>query len=108
MHEKINIKILFEGSTYPIETFHYEYRSLMALIYDKLLVDEEFGECKGMGRCGTCIIKIIDANPELESLKRNESSTLEKMDMLMEHIHLSCQIEITSKIDGAIIEIIGP
>jgi 2Fe-2S ferredoxin len=47
-----------EGEKYELQTYAYEYRNLMALLFDKIYI-EDFGECKGMGRCGTCAVKIV-------------------------------------------------
>ena len=42
-----------------VETYTSEYRNLMALITDKIYV-EDFGDCQGMGRCGTCVVEILN------------------------------------------------
>jgi 2Fe-2S ferredoxin len=78
----------------------------MALIYDKIYIDEDFGECKGMGRCGTCIIEILNPNIEITVLDRNESINLEKMGMKKQNTHLACQIEVDKYIEGLEIKIL--
>jgi ferredoxin len=45
----ITVTICYEGN---------EYRSLMMLIYDQIY-PEGFGECLGMGKCGTCLVEIV-------------------------------------------------
>ena len=57
-----------EGRVRLVETYTGEYRNLMALITDKIYV-EDFGECKGMGRCGTCVIEIIKTENNFFRLK---------------------------------------
>lgn len=44
----------------------------MALLYDKFYM-EDFGECKGIGRCGTCHIHILNDAGELVN-KENASN----------------------------------
>ena len=48
----------------------------MMLIYDKIR-PEDFGECLGMGKCGTCLIE-IEPDIHLNSFNRNEETTLMK------------------------------
>ena len=106
MPKPITLTVFYEKRTYPIQTYSYEYRSLMALLYDKIYIDDDFGECKGMGRCGTCIIQILNPKKEITFFDRNERATLSKMGISGEHIHLSCQIELNDYIDGLEIEIL--
>lgn len=47
----------YEGEKYELQTYEGEYRNLMVLLHYKMYI-ENFGECKGMGRCGTCAIKV--------------------------------------------------
>lgn len=106
MGEIIRFTVYFEGKTYTIQSYPYEYRSLMALLYDKIYVDDDFGECKGMGRCGTCVIQILNPRGEITFFDRNETATLSKMGINDEHVHLSCQIELNEHINGLEIEIL--
>ncbi len=88
----IRIRILSDGEVTDVETFKGEYRNLMDLINDKIYVDC-FGECKGMGRCGTCVVKIIgDKTPQ--SLDRNGQATLAKLGVTDTSVKLACQIPI--------------
>ena len=72
--DEILIKIISEGEEQLISTCKNEYRSLMVLIKDKLYPDG-FGECGGLGRCATCIVRL---EKEITGMERNESTTLSK------------------------------
>src|SRR5690554_5397952 len=100
MERNIHFTVYFEEKTYNFQSHPYEYRSLMALLYDKIYIDDDFGECKGMGRCGTCVIRILNSKKVVTFFDRNETATLSKMGINEEHIHLSCQIELNEHIDG--------
>lgn len=106
MPNSINITVFYENKTYNIQSRPYEYRSLMALLYDKIYIDDDFGECKGMGRCGTCVVQILNPKKKITVFDRNETATLNKMGINGAHIHLSCQIELDEKMDGLEIEIL--
>jgi ferredoxin, 2Fe-2S len=94
----IRFTLTYRGATHSISTIANEYRNLMALLYDKFYF-ENFGECKGVGRCGTCHIKIEQGNAELLKRVGNEHSTLSKMDDVSENSRLSCQIPLTDHIN---------
>ena len=77
----------------------------MALLFDELDL-EEFGECKGMGRCGTCRIRILEQHPLKGSYEDNETSTLKKMENSDPDVRLSCKIQINQAVDQLYVEII--
>jgi 2Fe-2S ferredoxin len=106
MASSINLTVFYEEETFFIQTYPYEYRSLMALLYDKIYIGDNFGECKGMGRCGTCIIEILNPNKGITFFDRNERATLEKMGIEKQNTHLACQIEADEHIDGLEIKIL--
>lgn len=106
MEKTICLTVYFEGRTYSIQSYPYEYRSLMALLYDKIYIDDDFGECRGMGRCGTCVIQILNPKKGITFFDRNEKATLSKMGINEDHIHLSCQIELNEHVDGLEFEIL--
>ena len=87
----IRFTILGEGEEYVVETYTAEYRNLMALITDKIYV-EDFGECKGMGMCGTCVIEIIKTENEFLSFERNEKATIKNTGITNPNYRLACQI----------------
>lgn len=99
MEDRTQIRFAFthRGVTHAVTTFPHEYYNLMALLYDKFYF-ENFGECKGIGRCGTCHITIEEGNPDLLVRKGNEQTTLSKMENISERSRLSCQISITEAI----------
>lgn len=86
-------------------TYQGEYRNLMALLYDKFYI-EDFGECKGIGRCGTCHIHILNHSEELLNKVGNETTTLNKMDFVDSNSRLACQIMIDKKLHGLQIEVV--
>jgi len=103
----ISFTVHIGTETHFVETHPNEYRSLMALLYDRLYFDE-FGECHGMGRCGTCLVEFISLQKPFTALDRNEDATLSKMGLNDSNMYLSCQIEIDNALNGAIIKVINP
>lgn len=103
--EPINFTVFVYGCKYNLQTYDSEYRNLMVLLKDKLFVDY-FGECGGLGRCGTCVIKIKGLKGDSQIKDRNEPATLDKMGYNEDDIRLSCQLMITKDLDGAEIEIL--
>ncbi|MGH2647527.1 MAG: 2Fe-2S iron-sulfur cluster-binding protein [Ginsengibacter sp.] len=93
----ISFTIIGEDEEHVIETYAGEYRNLMALITDKIYI-EDFGECKGMGRCGTCVIEIIKTENELLSLERNEEATIKKTGITNPNYRLACQVLINEQL----------
>lgn len=97
--DTIHIRVLVAGEEYQLQTRPGEYRSLMALIYDKVYVND-FGECRGMGRCGTCRVSIDGDTATLTGMDRNEAATLAKWDAAGGDVRLSCQILIDEHLNG--------
>ena len=97
--------VIYEEEKFELKTFKNEYRNLMVLLFDKIYI-EEFGECGGMGRCGTCIVKIAGYDIERKD-ERNEKRTLTKMGIDHDNINirLSCQILIDENLNNCVIEI---
>jgi 2Fe-2S ferredoxin len=98
---KKNIKLIVEEGnyTYNIETYTFEYRSLMHLITDKIYT-ENFGDCGGMGRCGSCIIEILNQPATTYIFERNELTTLERSIGVKPNIRLACQMLIDEGINN--------
>lgn len=91
-HKKdIEIIVLNGGEKFQFYTYTKEYRSLMELLSDKLYL-ENFGECKGMGRCCSCLIKINSKSHKVNDFARNELATLQKHNYSSLKYRLSCQI----------------
>ena len=102
----IHLTAYYEGERYELQTYEGEYRNLMMLLYDKIYI-EGFGECKGMGRCGTCLIKVKGLPETVNVLERNEERTLDKMGIQGGDFRLACQILINEALENVSIEIIG-
>ena len=101
----IKIQVRWNGREHTFETYAHEYRSLMALIYDKVYI-ESFGDCKGIGRCGTCHVHVLSDHEDLLKREGNEVTTLNKMPVITGRSRLACQILVDERIDGLQIEIV--
>ena len=102
----INITVILNGETFQVSTYKGEYRNLMTLLYDKFYSDG-FGECKGIGRCGTCHIRVAGDHGGLLARVGNESSTLSKMTGVTDSSRLACQMNVDGQLDGLVIEVIS-
>lgn len=100
----ICIKVLTDDEELQLQTYTYEYRNLMMLLFDKIYL-EDFGECKGMGRCGTCMIEIIAIENKLSDFGRNERETMKKAGAANSNKRLACQILVTNELHNATIRI---
>jgi 2Fe-2S ferredoxin len=76
----------------------------MVLLNEKFYL-EDFGECKGMGRCGTCVVRVSGLKNAAISMERNEAATLDKMNIAESGLRLACQILINNDIEDALVEI---
>ena len=101
----IRITVLYQEDAYTLTAYEGEYRSLMGLIYDHVYTSE-FGECRGMGRCGTCLIQVINNTGPLGAMDRNETATLQKMGVSSQNIRLACQIPLTRSLQGLTVRIL--
>jgi len=102
----ICITVFLRGEKHTIMTCQGEYRNLMALLYDKFYI-EDFGECKGTGRCGTCHILIKNYTDEWLKREGNEDTTLTKMGSVSRNSRLACQVMIDRKLHGLQIEVVS-
>jgi 2Fe-2S ferredoxin len=102
----IQFTFIESGVVTTIETTVGAYRDLMVLLNDKLYLDN-FGECGGMGRCATCVVKTDGIKGKTNNKERNEPTTLHKMGYTENNIRLACQLMITEDLDGAIIELMS-
>ena len=105
MQTDISFEIVYEGEHHQVTTRRNEYVNLMMLIYDRF-ADEEFGDCRGMGKCGTCMVEILNAKEDLATFDRNEKTTLTKMNVSQQNIRLSCQLMIDHKLNGLKIKVL--
>lgn len=95
---------MWDEVNYEIKTFPNEYRSLMMLIFDRI-GPEEFGVCLGMGKCGTCLVEVIQSHT-LTNFDRNERNTLMKHGINNANMRLACQILIDEQCNGMIVKIV--
>jgi ferredoxin, 2Fe-2S len=102
----IRIYVLAEGKEHILDTYPNEYANLMVLIFDKIY-PENFGDCKGIGRCGTCHIKILNRPFLVPDQDRNETTTLGKMENTDSKSRLACQILITELINELRLEVLN-
>lgn len=93
----------YEGQTYFLESNENEYRNLMSLLKDKIC-PEDFGQCGGMGRCGTCLIKLSWMSGDSVLFYRNEHETLRKMGIVNPEVRLSCQILVNEDLKDVIVQ----
>ena len=95
----------YEGQTYLLESNDREYRNLMSLLKDKLC-PEDFGQCGGMGRCGTCLIKLSGVSGSSLLSFRNEQETLRKMGIVDPEVRLSCQILVNEELKDVVVQLL--
>ena len=104
MERDIKIKVRVYGEEHELETYDGEYRNLMMLIYDRIYIDE-FGECKGVGRCGTCHVYVLKAPAGLVFHDGVEHTTLSRLGNTNDTSHLACQIMVDKNLDGLEVEV---
>jgi 2Fe-2S ferredoxin len=102
----IEVIVTCEGREHRLQTYAHEYRSLMALIYDKIYI-VNFGDCKGIGRCGTCHVHLLEYNEALLLRTGNEDTTLGKMPVTLPTSRLSCHIPIDEQVHGLHVAIVN-
>ena len=101
----ITFTLSYREEEIKVETYEGEFRNLMVLINEKIFV-EDFGECKGIGRCGTCLVIAEGIGDGGSVMERNEKSTLQKCAVQHTNLRLSCQVMINSNLQNACIEIV--
>jgi len=101
----IIVLVDYGGEQYELCAFTNEYRSLMMLIYDRIFT-EGFGECLGMGKCGTCLVEIASQRTEPTAYERNEETNLLKAGKTKGNIRLACQLMIDEKMDGLAVKVL--
>ena|SRR5436190_10369537 len=95
----------YEGQTYFLESNENEYRNLMSLLKDKIC-PEDFGQCGGIGRCGTCLIKLSGVSGDSLLFYRNGHETLRKMGIVDPEVRLSCQILVNEDLKNVIVQLL--
>ena len=102
--KSITIFVRKDNIEHTFNAYPNEYRNLMELLNDKLYI-EDFGDCKGVGRCGTCTIKVHSPELCLAEPERNEQTTLARCHITTTELRLACQILIDASIDGLQLEV---
>ena len=100
----ISFDLVYCENRITVTTYQGEYRNLMELIKDKLVL-EDFGECKGIGRCGTCMVTIKDWKFSEPVKERNEERTLANWSTDTKEVRLSCQIMVNRNLDGSCVNL---
>lgn len=95
----------YEGQTYLLESNDNEYRNLMSLLKDKICPDD-FGQCGGLGRCGTCLVKISRGSSDSVMFYRNEHETIRKIGIVDPEIRLSCQIHVNEDLKNIVVQLL--
>ncbi|WP_418264525.1 hypothetical protein [Flavobacterium faecale] len=101
----ISFTVIDNEHRFPIQVKHGSYPNLMFLLKEALGL-ESFGECGGVGRCATCVVQAIGIKGKSVVKERNEPNTLELLGFTEETIRLSCQLFITTDLEGAEISIL--
>lgn len=104
--KNILVIVDYEDQQYEIRTYPNEYSSLMMLIYDQIYT-EGFGECRGMGKCGTCLVEITAKRQEPTAYERNEDATLLKAGLQQENLRLACQLMVDENLDGLTVKVLS-
>ena len=107
IREEIALTVQVQDQVHDIVTYTGEYRNLMSLIFDRIYL-EYFGDCRGMGRCGTCIVEIIQSPKELSAMDEKEEGVIGYLVKKDYPIRLSCQILVTTDLHDAIIRVVDP
>lgn len=103
---EIIINIKNDGEERSVSTYRNEYRNLMQLLNNNFYL-QGFGECGGMGRCVTCLVKINGLKGVSNVLERNEKVSLNKMGLADNEYRLSCQVLITDDLNNATVDIVA-
>ena len=103
----ISITVEYNNEQHILATYTHGYRSLMHFIFDQIYT-EDFGDCKGMGRCGTCLVEIVNPKISSTNFERNEHRTLERLGETKPNIRLACQILVDERIHNLQSKVILP
>ncbi|MFL5788988.1 MAG: 2Fe-2S iron-sulfur cluster-binding protein [Flavisolibacter sp.] len=95
----------YDDRDYTLRTFENEYRNLMVLLKDKIGPDD-FGQCGGMGRCGTCMVRVSGYNKNVVQFG-NEETTLKKLGIFESDVRLSCHMHVNNDLNDITISISG-
>ena len=102
---EISFKAQYAGTLHSICTHSTVYGSLMTLLKDRIY-PQDFGECGGVGRCGTCLVNIKNYKSP-PSLIGKETNTLTKMGVNDPFARLSCQIQVDENLNNIFVTILS-
>lgn len=105
MEHTVKFEVQYEGRIHSLESNNNEYRNLMTLLKDKMSPDD-FGQCGGIGRCGTCLVKISAESSDCIMFYRNEQETLRKIGVVDPEIRLSCQIYVNENLKNVVVQLL--
>ena len=100
----IEFTVIYQGQEYYLRSYEHEYRNLMVLLRDKIYPDD-FGQCGGVGRCGTCLVNISGMASRYEESYSNEQNTLSKMKITNPDARLSCQVYVDEDLKNVLVEL---
>ena len=103
----IKITVDYNNELHILQAYAHEYRSLMHFIFDKIYI-EDFGDCRGMGRCGTCLVEIVNQQYTDADYERNELTTLSRLGYVVHNTRLACQILVDERINNLHCKILLP
>jgi ferredoxin, 2Fe-2S len=103
--EIVTVKIMTEQGNIILKGYARTYKNLMSFLSAKLEMDD-MGECKGMGRCGTCQIRVENNLSIIGDYDGNELNTLKMLDNTDPNVRLACKIHFNELIDNIVISII--
>ncbi len=63
--------------------------------------------CGGMAGCGTCHITVLEGFDSLEDPDEDEEFMLDSLPNLTDHSRLSCQLRLTSPLNGVKAKVLG-
>ncbi len=95
----IKVTVEYNNELHILETYPYAYRSLMHFIFDNIFI-EDFGDCRGMGRCGTCLVEIVNLQCTDDDYERNELTTLGRLGYITPNTRLACQMLVDERINN--------
>jgi len=108
MYSKKNFSLTYYDSfdeKHTVQFYRHEYNSIMELMWDRTI--EDWGDCKGRAWCGSCHIKIQVTRNDLDPVDNEENHCLSNQENRRGSSRLACQLELTEKLDGAIIQFLG-
>lgn len=105
MVQDFEFTVLCDKREYILQVHKNEYRNLMVLLKDRICPDD-FGQCGGMGRCGTCLVRISGFTENSMLSYRDEQVALKRMGISDTGIRLSCSIPVDEDLMSVIVELL--